>query len=366
VTRWRPTPGEERWLAAASRLRVPADRGELATLTGGWRVTGPLARVALFALGVVAAGLAWGLLGEQAGLGLLGSGLAVLGAGEWLIRARRLHASGVEEGLIVAAVVMIALWVVDAASAEAWAVPTLAFACLLVGVRLLNPLLTTLAAFVCVAWLSREPLGLRIDASLGVGTVAVFAACLAAGIALAAGARAWRRPSHDRMLDWIVAALPAAAYAYAGGWAFALQPEILYPTVGAGRALVPALLTAYAATALVVGLRRRTHAPLLAFLAGTACVLLELHPYTRLPAEAWLIACGAAALAAGLVLERRLRVPRNGVTSAKLTDREGPLDLLQLAGASVLTQRSAPVAPADETFTPGGGRYGGGGAGGSW
>jgi uncharacterized membrane protein YgcG len=66
------------------------------------------------------------------------------------------------------------------------------------------------------------------------------------------------------------------------------------------------------------------------------------------------------------VLDRRLREPREGVTSARLTDREGPLDLLQLAGASVLAQRDAPAARPEDGFTPGGGRYGGGGAGGSW
>lgn len=367
MTRWRPTPDEERWLAVASRLGIRGTDGELAARAGGWRTTGPLARIALFVLGVVAAGLVWGLLGEQAGLGLLASGLAVLGAGEWLIRARRMHASGVEEGLVVAALVMIGLWAVDAVSSEAWAVPMLALALLLAGMRLLNPLLTTLAAFVFVAWLSREPPGLRIDAWLGFGTFAVAGASLVALAALAAGAREFRRPSQDRMLDWLVAALPAGTYAYGGGWALALQPDLLGAgTVGASRVLVPAMLGAYAAIALVVGIRRRAHAPLLGFLGGTACVLLELHRWTGLPAETWLIVCGGGALAAGLLLDRRLRIPRDGVTSARLTDREGPLDLLQLAGASVLAQRGTPAAPPDQGVTPGGGRYGGGGAGGTW
>lgn len=363
----RPTADEERWLAVASRLRRRADGSDFAARTGGWRVTGPLARIALFVLGVLAAGLAWGLLEGQAGLGLLVSGLAVLGAGEWLIRARRLHASGVEEALVAAGLVMIVLWLVDVAASEAWAVPMLALALLLAGLRLLNPLLTWAAAFTFIVWLSRETPGLRVDAWLGFGTAAVAGACLAAVAALAVGAREFRRPSHDRMLDWLVAALPVAAYAYGGGWGLALRPELLDPAwAGASRGLVPLLLGVYAAIALVVGVRRRAHAPLLGFLGSTACVLLELHPYTGLPAELWLIACGAAALAVGLVLDRRLREPREGVTSARLTAREGPLDLLQLAGASVLAQRDAPAARPEDGFTPGGGRYGGGGAGGSW
>jgi hypothetical protein len=367
VSRWRPTPDEERWLAAASRLRLRPDGAELAARTGGWRVTGPLARIALFVLGVLAAGLAWGLLSGAAGLGLLVSGIAVLGAAEWLIRARRLHASGVEEALVAAGLVMIVLWLVDTAASEASAVPLLALALLLAGLRLLNPLLTWLAAFTFVVWFSREAPGLRVDAWLGFGTAAVAGACLVAVAALAAGAREFRRPSHDRMLDWLVAALPAATYAYGGGWRLALRPELLDPAwAGASRGVVPMLLGIYAAIALVVGVRRRAHAPLLGFLGGTACLLLELHPYTGLPAELWLIVCGAAALAAGLVLDRRLREPRDGVTSARLNDREGPLDLLQHAGASVLAQRDAPAARPDEGFAPGGGRYGGGGAGGSW
>jgi hypothetical protein len=367
MTRWRPTIDEERWLAVASRLRRRADEGELAARTGGWRVTGPLARVALFVLGLVAAALAWGLLGVQGGLGVISSGLVVLVAGEWLIRSRRLHASGVEEGLIVAAVglllVRLLTWVSDDL-----ALPALILALLLAGLRLLNSLLTTLAAFVLVGWLARQPLGLGIDATLGYGTFAVLAAVAFGGAALAAGGREFRRPAHDRMLDWVVATLPAGAYLHAGGWAAALQPELLLETAAAAapRVLVPVALAAFAVAALVVGLRRRTHAPLLAFLGCTAAVLLETYRYVGLPAEAWLVLCGVALLAAGVALDRWLRAPRAGVTSARLTDREGPLDLLQLAGASVLAQRDAPSPAAGDGVTPGGGRYGGGGASGSW
>lgn len=363
----RPSADEERWLAVASRLRIPARDAELAARAGGWRVTGPLARIALFVLGLLAAGLVWGLVGETVGLGLATSALIVLAAAEWLIRARRLHASGIEEGLVVGAFAMLGLWAVDLVSAEPWAVPVLAVAFLLAGLRLLNPLLTTLAAFVGIAWLSREPPGVAVDAWLGFGTSAVAFACLVALAALAAGAREFRRPSHDRMLDWPVAVLPAATYLYGGGWAWVLQPELLDAVSAAsGRGAVTMLLAAYAAIALATGLRRRAHAPLLGALGALACVPIELHPRVGLPVEAWLILCGALALAAGLVLERRLRTPRAGVTSARLDDREGPLDLLQLAGASVLAQRDTPAPPAGDGVAPGGGRYGGGGSSGSW
>jgi uncharacterized membrane protein YgcG len=68
-----------------------------------------------------------------------------------------------------------------------------------------------------------------------------------------------------------------------------------------------------------------------------------------------------------VALERYLRQPRNGLTSASLTRREGPLDLLQIAGAALLARRTAPEAPpAETTFEGGGGKFGGGGASGSF
>ncbi len=73
-----------------------------------------------------------------------------------------------------------------------------------------------------------------------------------------------------------------------------------------------------------------------------ACLAVELRLATTLATETWLIVYGLAALVAGLALDRYLRPPRNGFTSAALTRREGPLDLLQTAGAAVLAQHTAP------------------------
>jgi len=88
---------------------------------------------------------------------------------------------------------------------------------------------------------------------------------------------------------------------------------------------------------------------------------------STLATETWLLVYGLAALVAGVALDRFLRQPRNGVTSSSLTDREGPLDLLQTAGAAVLAQRAAPQAPSSESgYTPGGGKFGGGGASGGY
>jgi hypothetical protein len=168
------------------------------------------------------------------------------------------------------------------------------------------------------------------------------------------------------MLDWLVATLPVAAYAQHATWdAYA----VLHVPGGAGtgRLATAVLLLALATALLVMGLRRRRHAPLLGFMGCVACLAVELRLATTLATETWLILYGLAALVAGVALDRYLRQPRNGLTSAPLTHREGPLDLLQTAGAALLTQRTAPEAPPSEpVVTPGEGRFGGGGASGSY
>jgi hypothetical protein len=168
------------------------------------------------------------------------------------------------------------------------------------------------------------------------------------------------------MLDWLVATLPVAAYARPATWNVY---EALHVPGGGGtvRITTAVLLLVLAAALLVAGLRRRRHAPLLGFMGCVACLAVELRLATALATETWLIGYGFAVLVAGVVLDRYLRQPRNGVTSAALTHREGPLDLLQTAGAAVLAQHAAPESPrAEPPVAPGGGRFGGGGASGSY
>ncbi len=168
------------------------------------------------------------------------------------------------------------------------------------------------------------------------------------------------------MLDWLVATLPVAAYAQHATWN---DYEVLSVPggFGTGRIATAVLLLALGAALLVAGLRRRRHAPLLGFMGCVACLAVELRLATTLATETWLIVYGLAALVAGVALDRYLRTPRNGLTSAALTHREGPLDLLQTAGAAVLAQRTAPELPRSEPpVTPGDGRFGGGGATGSY
>jgi uncharacterized membrane protein YgcG len=195
---------------------------------------------------------------------------------------------------------------------------------------------------------------------------AFVAGCALAAAALALGAREYRRPSHDRMLDWLVATLPIAAYAQSPRVA-ALEAAAVASGSGTARFVVVALLLVLGAAMLRTGLTRRRHAPLWGFLGCVTAVAIELRAAVPVAPETWLIAWGLVALIAGVTLERYLRDPRSGVTSASLTKGEGPLDLLQIAGSALLAQRAGPEAPPTEPrFEGGGGKFGGGGASGRY
>ena len=370
--RWRPSPEEERWLEVESELGVAVPRAAMAERTGGWRSTGPLARIALFLLGLVAAALLLGILGFRDESTLLIAGLGAALAAEWLTVARRLHASGVEEGLCVAGFLMIGAWfttlIAPRAGFTGGNVETLVLIAAVgaAGLRLLNPLVTTGAVIGFVYWVGSTVTARALDQSIGGGVTTVIVGCALATLALALGAREYHRPSHDRMLDWLVATLPVAAYARQATWN-AYEALHVAGGSGTGRLATSVVLLALAAALLVAGLRRRRHAPLLGFMGCVACLAVELRLATTLATETWLIVYGLTALVAAVALDRYLREPRNGLTSAALTHREGPLDVLQTVGAAVLAQRTAPELPrAEPPVTPGGGRFGGGGASGSY
>ena len=371
MSSFRPSPEEERWLEVAARLGAAVPREVVAERAGGWRSTGPLARIALFLLGLVAAALLLGLLGFRDETTLLIAGFGAALAAEWLTVERRLHASGVEEGLCVGGFLMIGAWIttliVPQAGFAGGTVETLVLIAAVgaAGLRLLNPLVTTCAVIGFVYWVGSTATARALDQSIGGGVTTVVVGCALTTLALVLGAREYRRPSHDRMLDWLLLTLPVAAYVQSTSWS-------VYGSLGStgsssSRMVTSAVLMVLGAAMLITGLRRRRHAPLLGFLGCVACLAVELRLATALATETWLIVYGLAALAAALALDRYLRPPRNGLTSESLTNREGPLDLLQTAGAAVLTRHAAPEHPHSEPpVTPGGGRFGGGGASGRY
>ncbi len=383
--RWRPSVDEERWLvlarrlAVAGRVAVGARPGaalprEIAVERGGgWRGTGPLARIASFALGLLAAALLIGLLYLVGGgheSSLLVAGLTALAVAEGLILAKRLHASGIEEGLWVAGALLAAGWLVATAFADAGqaaSIFVLIAALGVAGLRLLNPLVTTAAVVALVHWARSTVPAQAVDAYAGPGVAVLLFGSALALLALALGARTYRRPSHDRMLDGMVATLPAAAYVFAESAAHATAESGVVSAVDGARWITVVLLLLVGATLLATGLRRRRHAPLWGALGCLTCLGVELQASTGLAVETWLLVCGFAALAVGAIVDRVLRRPRDGLTSTPLDDGDGSLDRLQTPGAAILAGRATPAPPpVDSGMTPGGGRFGGGGATGSF
>lgn len=366
----RPTPSEERWLAVADSLGSKGLAAGITARTGGWRSTGLLARIAMFFLGLLAVGLIAGIMGLGGTTALLIAGLVAAVAAESLAKGKRLFASGIEEGLCLGGWLLLAGWVLtlfDSFSLISYSVyaPVLIIAAAAAGLRLLNPFITTVAVIALVRWAGWTAAKWPVFATVGAGILTLSIGCAIAAVALWLGGRQYERPSHDRMLDWLVAALPIMSYTNTAAWAVL---DVGYAGhSGLGRWLPMLLLAGLGAAMLLAAVRRRRHAPLFGFIGCVIGIAMEVRFALGFPTEAWLIGYGLIALLVGVLLDRHLREPRRGFTSRPLSDREGPLDLLQTAGAAVLTHGSNAAAPQPEAqVTGGGGRFGGGGASGNF
>jgi hypothetical protein len=348
VTAWRPTIAEERWLNVAA----PADR------TGGWRRSGLLPRCVFFMLGLAAAGLTYAffdLVHWRTGDWL--AALILVAVAEWLILSKRLFACGIEEALELSGLILLAARILHAhghvSDVEAASLITAAVG--IAGIRLLNPLLTasSIVGFSVVVMLW-TPAASR-SAALISHPAGGF--CLAvAALALILGTVEYRRPSHDRMIAWLIVVMPAAAYVWLGG----LDGD----GPGSTRVLPALALAMFAVAALTVGIQRRAHPPLLAFMICMLCVAYELRRFSGLPIEARLIGGGGVVLGLAVALDRYLRTVRRGFTSRRIDETTAAaFDLLQLAGAASL---APPSATAADRFKGGDGTFGGGGASGGY
>jgi hypothetical protein len=347
----RPTPSEERWLTLARRLHRSPRIAPFAAHTGSWRSANPPSRCTFFVLGLIAAGMLAMIttrLGPTDSVVL--AGLASLAIAEWLIVGRHYFGSGIEEALEVAGLAMLAIecWM-RVGMNESSGAYLLGTVLAIAGVRLLNPLFTTLAV---LAFL----LALKAPA-LVAGLV-----CYGVGLgALAAGAHRFRRPSHDLMLDYLVVVMPVAGYL----WSVSRNSATDYLHAAPSAWLVPICPLIFAAVALTTGLRRRSHAPLVAFMMSVPCTAYELRNLTGLSVQTRLIVWGSVVLLVSMAFERLLRTPHRGITSNPLRDDDDSARILGIAGSAVLTPHAAPPKGA-QSFEGGGGRFGGGGAGGEF
>lgn len=317
---------------------------------GGWRTTTWLARCLGFVLGLVGAGMLGGML-SPFDSPLIVAGLLLVPAAELLVAQRRVYRSGIEEAVYlcgaVALVVQLLIW--SDGDNEAAGVALVASAVLYVGWRLLNPLFTMLAAAgfsLAVALIGTTLLGSNLQSL----EAAIFCLVLAV-LALAAGARTWRRPSHDRMLDGLVIVMPWLAHLWLTHWAWRGSAWMVWATL-----LVAAT---FGVIHLLVGLRRRRHAPLIAALGNLICVAHAANGLLHWPRHWRLIVAGAVLLAVAMWVERRLRGRETGIVSRRI-DADTGIDLVELAGA--VQMAPSPGAPPPEGFQGKGGEFGGGGA----
>jgi hypothetical protein len=347
----RPTPQQERWMAAAARFKVRRNHPWIAERTGGWSAPSFIARCAFFVLGVVAGGLTaavFEILSRQAVL--LATGVALLVAAEWLILRKRLFHAGVEEALWTGGILVLTVHFAPSGGDQGLSV-AIALALAAAAMRLLNPFLLTLAF--AAASVAFELGGGHL--LWGEHEVAIAASifCYGTGaIALLLARIQFLRPSHDHMLDWLMISMPLCGFLW-----LATQ---LTPAIRIGTGLASGV---FAMLALIAGMGRRSHAPLLACMASLGCVAYQLRDLTALPLKLKLIVWGSAALLAALGLDRYLRTPRRGITSHQVGEGTAALDLVQWIGAGALSPRAAPLSV---SFKGGGGTGGGGGADGSY
>jgi len=345
-----PTLQQERWMAAAARLKV-RNHPWIAQRSGGWSAPSFIARCAFFVLGVVAGGLATAvleLLSRSAAL--LAAGVTLLVAAEWLMLRKRLFHAGVEEALWTGGLLLLTVQFLPSSGDRGMSI-TVALVLAVAAMRLLNPLLLTLAF--AAASIANELAG---GHSLwGEHDVAMAASifCYAAGvIALMLARFRLIRPSHDHMLGWLMITMPVCGFLW-----LATQHA---PAIRVGSGLASGI---FALIALIVGIRRRSHAPLLAGMASLGCVAYQLRDLTALPLKLKLIVWGSAALLAAWGLDRYLRTPRRGITSHQVGEGTAALDLVQWVGAGALSPKPTPQAA---PFKGGGGTFSGGGADGSY
>jgi hypothetical protein len=347
----RPSVKEERWLVLALRHAALRQQIEQTGQGGRWKTTTWLARCLGFLLGLLATGLFAGMLAPFHSPWLFGGIVMVLVA-EWLVAQRRVIHSGVEEAVYlcgaVAIVGQILLWNRSGGHEEV-GVALIAAAMVLVGWRLLNPYITTLAAAtfsLAVAFSSGSVFG----GGMRERAAGMFCAAVALAALIASGWQ-WRRPSTDRMLNGLVVVMPWLAYVWLAVWAG--NPQ------GFRQQEARILALGFFLLYVITGLVRRSHAPLIGALGLLVCTAIALRNLVYWPLHWQLIAAGAVLLVVAVLADRLLRPRLAGITSRPL-EETGGLDLLQVAAAAHIAPRAGDAPPA--AVEGQGGGFGGGGA----
>lgn len=340
-----------------------ADGAVSAADTGGWRSASLLARCAFFLLGAIAAACFFGvviMLSRSSPVTATLTCAACIGVAELLVTRMRFWRMGIEEALWIAGALSTLGFAADHGTERSLAVGlTIAFAA--AALRLMNPFCAALAL---------AALGWRI--SLGSGWERASAICFVlTPIVWLSLKKHFARPSTQRFAQWMSVVLPLFGYLAAKHFDFepwrVFGPASISVDAMTSLALPLALLIG-AIVALVLALRWRQHALLLAFALCVVLLGIELRELSPLSLEVNLIVYGAIVLVTMVVLERRLRRP-DGVTSLPLGNDSDGWKIIELGTAAALataSPRRNESTPRRNDLETGGGSYGGAGSSGSF
>jgi hypothetical protein len=329
---------------------IPSAAAERDLARAGWRRM-PLAAELVFFVLTAFAILAFFALCHLWGLpeGVT-TAVVAIGVAEWLIRRHRFWRTGVESALWIGGLVAVIASLPRSGRPEA--VLVFAAAAALAGWRLRNPVFGTAAAALVIAYpAARHSAALAIVASAATG--------LAAAVATTA---VWRRSSTGRLVDFVAVVAPLAGFVV-GRTFLPWRPS----DVRSSDAGVVAVFLALALLDLVVGIRYRVRAPLIAAAVALALALVEAHDFVRLSLEAELILGGLTALATASLLLRALRGRTTGIVATTVDEPElaEAVQTVTMLGTAVAPGHGAPhpgAQPGPEPPPERGGRFGGGGA----
>lgn len=320
-----PSVSDER----ALELRA---RGFDAPMEVAWRRNSLGLSILFFVLASIAVFATFGFFKsiDMPGAGYITAAVS-LALAEALIRTRRFFGTGIESALWLGGLFAFIFGLPGSGSEEV--ILLFAAASAIAGWRVHNALFGGFACALTIGYFIAK----------NEHIIAVVAAIVVTLIAIAAVAREWQRPSTDAL--WMVLALVSTPVATLGG----LQ------RIEAWWSIVFVLL---AAALITIGLRLRSHTPLIASAVNAVIAIAILAAHDLLPfAVEWRLAiAGAALLAASALIARAMRERTTGIvtTPETLTKADDDLQIL----ATIATQPHVEVQPA----TSEGGRFGGAGS----
>ena len=320
-----------RW-RAAGMIDASAEGRVKAELPQPWRVNSIPLQVVFFVLTAIGVGATYGMLNllhvpfEDVVIGVI-----AIVASEALVR-RGWFRTGVEAALLISG--LISLITALPSSGEPEALLVIAAAFVIAAARLRHALFALVAIILIMVWSE-----VRFD----IGLVVALALAAVAALSLV---RRIVRPSTEATLTLVVLVLPIAGR-------FAADTQ--------WRPMTIALMAAYGAFALLLGIVRRNHALLFASIIAIAIAAIDVSQYMRLVAEAKLAIAGTILLGTAFAIHRLLRDRTRGFV---LHDELLPPgdDTLELA--ATIAMQPGVDAPAPER--EGGGGFGGAGASGDY